>query len=301
MVVLVAGERQAEALDRVADEADRPVMPRRLLEGLQQRGQVMPAEIAHQRRELGVRTSLDQPCRRSLVADVVEQAPAPCRAALEGQRGIELVGAAVDPVAQALSARLREGGLLELAMLHDHHVPAEIGEHGLKLGPEAFPDHSIQRLAVVVDDPPGVAKPVLPALDQRLVDVALVHLGVADERDHAPFRAVLHPAMGLAVILRQRGEQRLRHAKAHRAGREIDVVHVLGARGIGLRALVAAEVLQLCARLIARQILDGVEDGRRVRLHRHAVLGLESAEIEGRHDGGERGGGSLMPADLHLA
>ncbi len=54
VVVLVAGERQAEALDRVGDEADRPVVVD-LAEGLDQRRQVMPAEIGHQPRELVVR------------------------------------------------------------------------------------------------------------------------------------------------------------------------------------------------------------------------------------------------------
>jgi hypothetical protein len=66
--------------------------------------------------------------------------------------------------------------------------------------------------------------------------------------------------MSRDVVLHQRGEQRLRDAEADRAGREIDVVDVLGARRIALRALVAAEVLQLLARLVAEQILDGVED-----------------------------------------
>ena len=38
------------------------------------------------------------------------------------------------------------------------------------------------------------------------------------------------------IVLHDRGEQRHRDAQADRAGREIDVVDVLGARGIGLRA-----------------------------------------------------------------
>src|SRR5581483_10680613 len=50
---------------------------------------------------------------------------------------------------------------------------------------------------------------------------------------------VPEPAMRLDVVLHQRGEQRLRHAKTDRAGGEVDVVGVLGARRIGLRALVA--------------------------------------------------------------
>ena len=68
--------------------------------------------------------------------------------------------------------------------------------------------------------------------------------------------------------------------------------------GIALRALVAAEVFELLARLLAEQILDGVEDRRGVRLDRDAVLRPQHAEIERRHDGGERGRRRLMAADL---
>ena len=100
------------------------------------------------------------------------------------------------------------------------------------------------------------------------------------------------------VILHQRGEQRLRHAQADRAGGEIHVVGILGARGIALRALVAAEGLQPLLGLLAEQILDGVEDRAGMRLHRHAVLRPQHVEIERGHDGGERGAGRLMAADL---
>ena len=47
MIVLVPGERQAEALDRISEEADGPVMLARRLEGLKQRGQIMAAEVSH--------------------------------------------------------------------------------------------------------------------------------------------------------------------------------------------------------------------------------------------------------------
>ncbi len=50
MVVLVAGERQAEALDRVGDEAGRPVVGGRLLERLEQRRHVVAGEVGHQPR-----------------------------------------------------------------------------------------------------------------------------------------------------------------------------------------------------------------------------------------------------------
>ncbi|MGY4291164.1 hypothetical protein ACVWXO_010430 [Bradyrhizobium sp. LM2.7] len=166
--------------------------------------------------------------------------------------------------------------------------------HGLELFPEPFAHDGIERLAVIVHDPPGVAQPVLPALGERLEDVAFVHLGIADQRNHPPFAAILHPAMRFDVVLHQRGEQRLRNAETDRAGREIDVVDILGARGIGLRALEAAKVLQLLTALPAEQILDGVEHRAGMRLHRDAILGPQHMKIQRRHDGGERSGRSLV-------
>jgi Lrp/AsnC family leucine-responsive transcriptional regulator len=219
-------------------------------------------------------------------------------AALEAQRRIHRVRAGIDPALQGLAAGFGERRLHQAAVFHDHHVPAEIAEHGFEFFPQPFAHHGIEALAVVIDHPPGVAQAVLPALQQRLEDIALVHLGVADQRDHSPLRAVLHPAMRLDVVLHQRGKQGLRHAEADRAGGEIDVVGVLGARRIGLRALEPAEIFQFLPGLVPEQILDGVEHGTGVRLHRDAVLRLQHREIQRRHDGGERGRRGLMAADL---
>ena len=106
------------------------------------------------------------------------------------------------------------------------------------------------------------------------------------------------PALGVHVVLHQAGKARLGDAEADRAGREVDVGLVLGARGIGLRAAEGAEVLQLVERLVAEQVLDGVEHRARVRLDRHAVLRPQDVEIERRHQRDERGGGGLVPAHL---
>ena len=62
MVVLVAGERQAEALDRVADEADRPFVFG-AVESSMQRRQIVAAEIGHELGKLVVRAPLDQRAR----------------------------------------------------------------------------------------------------------------------------------------------------------------------------------------------------------------------------------------------
>ena len=100
VIVLMPGERQAVALDGVADEADRPVVidP---AERLQQGRQIVAGEIGHQPRQFVVGARLDQLRHRPLIADIVVEVLAPCRAALKHQRGIELVRAAIDPLPQA--------------------------------------------------------------------------------------------------------------------------------------------------------------------------------------------------------
>ena len=297
MVVLVAGERQAVALDGVGDEDHRPVVVDRL-EGVHQRRQVVAGEVAHQRRELGVGAPVEQRRHRPLVAELVGQTLAPGGAALEDQRRIERVRAGIDPRLQPFAAGLTEGRLLQRAVLQRHHLPAEGGEDRLEALVEPFAHHGVEALAVVVDDPPGVAQALLPALQQRLEDVALVELGVADQRHHAALAAALRPAVGVDVVLHEARKQRLRHPEADRAGGEVDVVDVLRPRRIGLRALVGAEALELVLGLVAEEVLDGVEGRARVRLHRDAVLGPEHGEIERRQDGGERGGRGLVAADL---
>src|SRR5262249_37415037 len=155
--------------------------------------------------------------------------------------------------------------------------PAEGFEQRFVARPQTLADHRIEALAVVVDDPPAIAQALLPALEDGLEDVAFIELGVAHERDHAAFGPLQTPATGARVILPERGEQRLPPPQPPRAGGKIDVVGILAARGIALRALVAAKVLELLPALAAEQILDGVIDRTRVGLDRHAILRAQRA------------------------
>ena len=297
MVVLVALERQPDALDGVGDEADRTIVIDGL-ERLDHAGHIVAAEIGHQRQQFVVAAPVNQLRHHALIADLVVQAFAERRAALKTQRCVHLVRAGIDPAFQRLAARLGERRAHQPAVFHDHHVPAEISEHGLEFFPQPLAHHRVEALAVVIDHPPGIAQAVLPALQQRLEDIALVHLGVADQRDHASLRPVLHPAMRLDVILHQRGKQCLRDAEADRTGREIDIVGILGARRIGLRAFETAKIFQLLAGLVAEQILDGMKYRAGMRLYRDAVLRPQYREIKRRHDGGERRRRGLMAANL---
>ena len=234
----------------------------------------------------------------ALIADVVREMLAECGPALKTQRRIHLVRAIIDPAPERLAAGFGESLPHQPAVFHDHYVPAEIAEHGFEFRPQPLAHHGIQALPVIIHHPPGVAQALLPALEQRLEDVAFVHLGITDQRDHAPLGPVLHPAVRLDVVLHQRSEQCLGDTKPYRASREIDVIGILGARRIGLRTLEAAKIFQFFAALVPEQILDRVKHRARMRLHRDAVLRPQHREVQGRHDGGERGRRGLMAADL---
>ena len=287
VIVLVSGERQAETLDRVADEADGTVVIDGF-ESLDERGHVMAAEIAHQTRQLVVRARFDQRRHRPVIADVGHQARAPRRSALEHQRGVELVRARVDPFSQRLAARLAERSALERSVLQDHDVPAKVPEQLLVTLPEPLAYDGIEALPVVVDHPPAIAQPLFPALQQRFENVALVELGIAGERDHAALAPARAPAMRADIVLHERGEERLSDAKADRSGGKVDIVGVLGPRRIGLGAAIAAEVFESFLRLLSEQVLDRVVGRRRMRLDRNTVFGPEHAEIERRKDRDER-------------
>ena len=136
VIVLMPGKRQAVALDRVGDEANWSVM----IDGVERRDdrcQIVAAEIVHEPRQLVVAALFDEPRDRPLVADLVIEALAPCRPALKHQRGIELVWTMIDPLAQHLTARLGNRGLLERAVFEHHHVPAEIAEQVFVTTPTA--------------------------------------------------------------------------------------------------------------------------------------------------------------------
>ena len=162
----------------------------------------MAGEIGHQLRQRIIGAGLDD--ARDWLADLADEPLAPGAAALEHQRRVELVRAIVDPLPQRFAARLRKCLLQQRAVFEDHHVPAERREQRLVTLPQAFADHRIEALPVVVDDPPAVAQALLPAFQYRLEDVSLIEFGIADQRDHAAFRPIDTPAVRAHVVLHQR-------------------------------------------------------------------------------------------------
>ena len=127
MVVLVALERQAVALDGVGDEAH-GLARRRALERFQDRLHVVPAEIGHQAGKLGIVVTAHDGERVGMDREVLFELPPPRRAALEDERRVEHVGTVVDPLLQALPAGLGERALQQLAVLDEDDLPAQVLE-----------------------------------------------------------------------------------------------------------------------------------------------------------------------------
>ena len=110
MVVLVAGERQAVALDRVGDKAGRLVVGDGV-EGVEHRPHVVPGEIGHQPLQRRVVVLVEDRADAGIAVEVALQMLAPALAALVDQRRIERVRAGVDPFAQMLAVGPGEGRL----------------------------------------------------------------------------------------------------------------------------------------------------------------------------------------------
>ena len=299
MIVLVPGQGQVPALDGIGDETMRGFVRRSGVEGLDQRFHVMTGEIGHELVERFVVMRLEQARDSRDMAEIGLQPRAPSRSTLVGQRGVKIVRAIIDPAAQLFPARPGEGRLEPLAVFEHHHFPAHGSEELLDLLEQAVIDHAVETLAIVVDHPPKIAHVLLGAFKQRLEHVAFVELGVAHYRDHAAGRPVVRrQVLQPHIVLHQGCEQGHADAEADRAGGEIHLGLVLGARGIGLRAAEAAEILERRAALPPEQVLDGVEDRRRVRLDRDAVGGPERVEVKRGQQRHRRGATRLMPAHL---
>ena len=299
VVVLVTGERQAVALDRVGDEAGGFVAPRGRLERFHHRLDVVAGEVRHQPgKSIVVELVEDRPHPGDL-PDVLGEALAPRRPALEYHCRVEGVRAVVNPLPERVAPAPAEHPLELLAVLEGLDPPAHVPEQVVEPAVQPVGDHRVEALPVVVDNPPQVPDLVLPALQQRLEDVPLVELGVSGKGDHASVRAATgHPLVGPDVVPDDAREEGRGDPEPHRPGRKVDVVLVLGARGIGLRTAKGAEPLQVLAGLAPEEVLDGMERRARVRLDRDPVPGAEDREIERGHQGDDRRARCLVPADL---
>ena len=298
VVARVARDRQPEALDGVGEEDARsvgdPVAGRQRVE---ERRQVVAAEVLDEGGEVA---GVDSGQRRHHgVRSPVEEAPAQLLAGVGEERLVALVGHRVDPVAQRRPAGAGESGAQPPAVLHLDDVPSR-GHELLAPLRDAHPgDHPVERLAVEVDDPQRVAEPLGGGVGDRLPDIALVELGVAEDGDEARRRTGAE--VGVDVAARHRREERRRRPQADRAGGEVDegAVGILGARRVRLQPTPRPQPRKVGAIEVAEQVLDRVEDRRRVRLHRHPVAGVEVGEPERGHHRHQRGARRLVAAHLH--
>ena len=300
MVQRPARDRQAEALDRVGEDHGRPLgLLTRFGEGAEQIAQVVAPQVVDQRRHLAL-VSGEEPLEpRPLVRTKVREdgfGHDLFRGAEETL--VELVRHLVDPPAQEVAPVARVGLPQPPAVLQLDHLPAVQPEDLLELLGLDDGDDAIEALAVQVDDPEHVRQRPRLRLDDRLPDVALVELRVTENGDEPAAGAAAE--VGLHVPVRQRAEERRGRSQTHRARRVVDRERVLRAARVRLEAAVFTKLGQVGTVEPAEQVLDRVQHGRCVRLHRDPVLRLQVEEVEGRHQrdhGGRRG---LMAADLEV-
>lgn len=157
--------------------------------------------------------------------------------------------------------------------------------------------HAVQRLPVEVDDPHDIAETLRGRVGDGLPDVALVQFGVAEQRDET--RGWAGTEVRIDIPAGNGREERRRRAEAHRSGREVDRIGVLGARRIGLQPTERPQRREIGAVEIAEEVVDRVQHRRGVRLDGDAVRRVEVREVERCHGCYQAGTAGLVTADLY--
>ena len=164
-----------------------------------------------------------------------------------------------------------------------------------------MPGHDpVEALAIEVDDHRHVAEVAEAVLEDRLPDVALVELGVADEGHEPALRLARDrlAEMEPQVAIGQRREHRGDRTEADRAGREVDRVGVLGPRRVRLQPAELAQPGEHRGVEVAEQVLERVVGRRGMRLDGDEVAGPQPAEVERGQDRDDRGARGLVATDL---
>ena len=142
VIVLVAGEGQAIALDRVSDEAGRLIVGD-AVKGVEHRAHVVPGEVGHQPPQGLIVMLVEDGADAGVAVEVAAQMLAPPLAALVDQRRIERVRAGVDPFAQLFTVRAGEGGLQQPAVFERDDAPAEHLEQRVDAAEQAVGDDGV--------------------------------------------------------------------------------------------------------------------------------------------------------------
>ncbi len=114
-----------------------------------------------------------------------------------------MVRARLNPIAKFVSAWFFERSFLQSAVAQRDHPPTERFKDGFDPFPKTFIDDPVEALAIVIDDPPGIAEIVLPAFEQTFIDIAFIEFGIPDQGDHAAKRTISGPVFGLDIVLNQ--------------------------------------------------------------------------------------------------
>ncbi len=292
MIQRIGRERQAPALDRVSEDHDRPLA---LVVGFGQRvehgGEIMAAGVGNDRGELVVGHITEK-----AIEGRVDERLAHRRRGKSDQALILAVGHLHQTPAQPVAAAPPEHGGGASSPAQIDHAPAERGERRGHLVPAGVGDDPIEALPIDVHDPHDVAEPSKHLFSEGFPDVALVQLGVADHDDDALGRA--HPTVVRDVLRGQRAEGGLDGAESHRARGDVDDPRILAPARIRLQAAEHAQVTQRARFEATAQVLDRVERGRGVGLHRDGVTGAQRLEIECGEQRDERRRGRLVATDL---
>ena len=157
-------------------------------------------------------------------------------------------------------------------------------------------NNTVQGLTVEVNNPGDVAQPLGCLVSDGFPDVAFVQLCITDECIEA--RVIPRTKVVINVTASQRRKKRGSCTQAHGPCGEINMVRVLGARGVGLQSTQFAKACEVRTIQLAQEVLDGVEHGRSVRLDGDAVSSIKVSKVQRGKCGYERGGGGLVPSDL---
>ena len=193
VVLRPAGDLEAVALDRVGEDHRRPVgRLARLPQRAEHVREVVAAEVAHERRHLAA-VGVEQPLaarRAPSPSSAVEHASSRTTSSRRAEeRLVLLVRHLVDPAPQQVAAVARVRLAQPAPVLELDHVPAVRARTAPPARPRGCPGmtrSSDCRLRSTIQS--TFAEPARQRLGERLPDVPLVELGVAEQRDEAAAR-----------------------------------------------------------------------------------------------------------------
>ena len=104
--------------------------------------------------------------------------------------------------------------------------------------------------------------------------------------------------MRLQVILNERSETCHRYPQSHRTRRKVNVIDILCARWVGLRAPKRSKPSKVLFILFSKQILNGMKNRTTVGLNSDTIFWLQDCKVKGSHDGHHGCAGRLVTTYL---